>query len=428
MPLGIRNFLNSLQKKELQDWATNLGFYDDLNSNQIRKQIQSHYMGKSQLFFREYLQFAKKVIQIKCKDNNVQFILCQKILFSLSSNKSRKESVIIREIGNHPNYSTCLQLLKQYNLVEHKYKRNLSYYDLSIPFSLRNHISIFIGESNELDQNLIKSSLSALLDQDYEKTLIITILNVLFTTKHIAKEKLIWEVATKQKNTQKHTKEVIESTILKLAENNVIMQNNNSLKLVMIVKNHFSDIKSYLESYTKEFEPDNTDQWIDQFIKSGIQDPVALAYFEEAAIAFRENLKLGSAFLLGATSELLMNNLFDVITKYLGSSFQKDFNKLRSISKKMNKIEHSMRSLDLKTLEQELALKGKKLAQEQIILLRSEFSSIIKTIFNCYRLTRNDTGHPSMFSRSVDLDEISLLFQTFPTYTKKIKQLLEIFQ
>lgn len=97
---------------------------------------------------------------------------------------------------------------------------------------------------------------------------------------------------------------------------------------------------------------------------------------------------------LGATSELLMNKLFNAIAQYLGSNFQNQFNKIYSISSKMNKIEMSLKNLDFTKLEKDMALKGKKLVQEQKILLRSEFSSIIKPIFDCYRLTRNDTGHP----------------------------------
>ncbi|MCE2463390.1 MAG: hypothetical protein J4F46_05690 [Dehalococcoidia bacterium] len=153
-------------------------------------------------------------------------------------------------------------------------------------------------------------------------------------------------------------------------------------------------------------------------IREGVPDcdPVIIRYVEEAIRCVHADALLGAAFMIGVASEKAISNLIDTYTKSISDKKnQKSFLdriKNRSISKKYEEFIQSYKSCKSKPTETALS---------------QDLDTIIGAMFQFYRITRNEIGHPQDIPDLVGEVILANLGQ-FATYIKRIYALIQHFR
>jgi hypothetical protein len=139
-------------------------------------------------------------------------------------------------------------------------------------------------------------------------------------------------------------------------------------------------------------------------------DPVTLLYLKEALQAFRSGCVLSATVMLGVATEHTFLLLIEIIER--SAKHQTTFaavSKERTILQKVNRFRH--------ILEQQT----KSLPPEVKEDLDTRFSGILSVIRNF----RNQSGHPS--GTIIDREQAYVLLHLFPSYCKKMYQLMDHF-
>jgi len=147
-------------------------------------------------------------------------------------------------------------------------------------------------------------------------------------------------------------------------------------------------------------------------------DHITLAYIEESLEAFGHDLLLSAAVTLGAASERAILELVDSYCAFRNDpAVTKKFEKEWSIKGKYELLKEHFKSTNLRRqLPANLAAKQIQIADLDRHFV--EFETIIDTLFQIYRINRNDAGHP--IGVTMDKDALRCNLAAFRRYAETI--------
>jgi hypothetical protein len=162
--------------------------------------------------------------------------------------------------------------------------------------------------------------------------------------------------------------------------------------------------QEYINNVNSPYDPDGYLKRIRS--KTSSIDPIVFAYLSESVAAFNRHLYFASAVTLGAASERLILLLVDSANSFIqrassGSAIRTEdsiFTSYRNFRKKIDP--------------------HKKLFPGQ---LRESYETILDTLFNLIRMTRNDAGHPKKASLDEALVRVGL--EAFGQYLNTVNEL-----
>ena len=124
-------------------------------------------------------------------------------------------------------------------------------------------------------------------------------------------------------------------------------------------------------------------------------DPLALRYFEEALWAIKKHLFLSATITMGGASEASILSLIDAVIDYYGdTTLNAAFDRNDKIKPKFDLLLSTMKDRNLK--KDLLAVfnsdRGKCDNIREIFI---NVETILRRMFDIYRINRNDAGHPT---------------------------------
>jgi hypothetical protein len=145
-------------------------------------------------------------------------------------------------------------------------------------------------------------------------------------------------------------------------------------------------------------------------------DPVIISFIREAILCYKSNAILATAFMLGAASEKAISALIDqyansILDETNRNKFQQRINS-RLISKKWDEFTKSYAGSKNKPTDP---------------VLGQDIDTILGTMFQFFRITRNEVGHPQVVP-NIDKGVILAHMGQFVHYIKRIYDLSEHFR
>lgn len=153
-----------------------------------------------------------------------------------------------------------------------------------------------------------------------------------------------------------------------------------------------------------EYLPYDTGQFIER-LKAKVPsiDRVVLLYLTEALQCFRSGTYLGSAVMIGVSSERILLELRNAIEVALDSHPKKEKFRADTAAKSVKRLYDEIQKRLDPVMEQVSAA-----------LMKEDITAELSGIFDLIRKTRNDAGHPT--GRSIEREETFALLQLFPAY------------
>lgn len=148
-------------------------------------------------------------------------------------------------------------------------------------------------------------------------------------------------------------------------------------------------------------------------------DSITISYIEESIKAYKENLLLSSTVTLGCASENSILELIDSVCKFINDpKLIQDFDKEWGIKSKYEKLKNEYKNRKVKTqIELELKKLGQSLSDDEKSLF-IDFETILDNLFNIYRISRNEVGHPT--GKGLDKDTLKAYIASFKRYATTI--------
>lgn len=205
--------------------------------------------------------------------------------------------------------------------------------------------------------------------------------------------------------------------IQKLINANAIIMSSESDALGIFNKPYkLTPIGNLMVGKSTEFiflEPENYVKKLKEDIDN--IDSITISYIEESIKAYKENLLLSSTVTLGCASENSILELIDSLCKFINdSNLIQDFNKEWGIKSKYEKLKNEYKNRKVKTqIESELKKLGRHLSDNEKSLF-IDFETILDNLFNIYRISRNEVGHPT--GKELDKDMLKAYIASFKRY------------
>jgi hypothetical protein len=148
-------------------------------------------------------------------------------------------------------------------------------------------------------------------------------------------------------------------------------------------------------------------------------DSITVSYIEESIKAYKENLLLSSTVTLGCASENSILELIDSFCKFINDQkLIQDFDKEWGIKSKYEKLKSEYKNRKVKTqIESEFKKLGMSLSDYEKSLF-IDFETILDNLFNIYRISRNEVGHPT--GKGLDKDILKAYIASFKRYATTI--------
>lgn len=148
-------------------------------------------------------------------------------------------------------------------------------------------------------------------------------------------------------------------------------------------------------------------------------DSITISYIEESIKAYKENLLLSSTVTLGCASENSILELIDSFCKFINDpNLIQDFDKEWGIKSKYEKLKNEYKNRKVKTqIESEFKKLGQSLSDDEKSLF-IDFETILDNLFNIYRISRNEVGHPT--GKGLDKDILKAYIASFKRYATTI--------
>lgn len=148
-------------------------------------------------------------------------------------------------------------------------------------------------------------------------------------------------------------------------------------------------------------------------------DSITISYIEESIKAYKEDLLLSSTVTLGCASENSILELVDSVCKFINDpKLIQDFEKEWGIKSKYEKLKNEYKNRKVKTqIESELKKLGQSLSDDEKSLF-IDFETILDNLFNIYRISRNEVGHPT--GKGLDKDILKAYIASFKRYATTI--------
>ncbi|MCD6215168.1 MAG: hypothetical protein J7J46_09415 [Candidatus Desulfofervidus sp.] len=148
-------------------------------------------------------------------------------------------------------------------------------------------------------------------------------------------------------------------------------------------------------------------------------DSITISYNEESIKAYKEDLLLSSTVTLGCASENSILELIESFCKFINDpNLIQDFEKEWGIKSKYEKLKNEYKNRKVKTqIESEFKKLGQSLSDDEKSLF-IDFETILDNLFNIYRISRNEVGHPT--GKGLDKDILKAYIASFKRYATTI--------
>ena len=209
--------------------------------------------------------------------------------------------------------------------------------------------------------------------------------------------------------------------IQKLINANAIIMSSESDALGIFNKPYkLTPIGNLMLGDSTEFvflEPENYVKKLKEDINN--IDSITISYIEESIKAYKEDLLLSSTVTLGCASENSILELIDSVCKFINDpKLIPDFEKEWGIKSKYEKLKNEYKNRKVKTqIESELKKLGQSLSDDEKSLF-IDFETILDNLFNIYRISRNEVGHPT--GKGLDKDTLKAYIASFKRYATTI--------